>query len=212
MSLVRCFAVVLLLVGSVLAAPRERSIVLGKWYTVKTWADSGEMGQIRIRKLLVNERVVEYTSGPSHDVTDRLFVVRRAYRMNDSLPKDAPPAPQWVWRLDGWISVDRRTGHVASLNLPAFDPDVSQASWYRDYAAYCGTSDDGAKAYLVVAQLGKRKPILRKEFSGPGCAQPQWERRPSRVTFTAAGERSSFVVRSRGADPQPDSGEEEGPQ
>jgi hypothetical protein len=202
----------LLLAGSSVAASRPRSVVLGKWRTVTTWADSGESGQVKVRKLLVNERVVEYTYGPSHDVTDRLFVIRRAYRMNDTLPADRPQASQWVWRLDGWISVDRLTGHVASLSLPAFDPDISQASWYRDYAAYCGTSEDGAKAYLVVAQLGKRKPILRKEFSGPGCAPPQWERRPSRVTFTAAGERSSFVVRSRGADPQPDSGDEEGPQ
>lgn len=212
MRFARCFAVVLLLAGSGLAAPRQRSVVLGKWSTVTTWSDSGESGQIRIRKLLVNERVVEYTSGPSHDVTDRLFVVRRAYRMNDALPRDAAHAPQWVWRLDGWISVDRLTGHVSSLNLPAFDPEVSQASWYRDYAAYCGTSDDGAKSYLVVAQIGKRKPILRKEFSGPGCAPPQWDRRPSRVSFAAAGEKSSFLIRSRGADPQSGSGEEEVPQ
>jgi hypothetical protein len=108
--------------------------------------------------------------------------------------------------------VDRFTGHIAQLNLPAFDADISQASWYRDYAAYCGTSDDGAKAYLVVSQLGKRKPILRKEFSGLGCAAPKWERGPSRVTFIVAGEKSSFVVRSRSADAQPESNEEEGPQ
>jgi hypothetical protein len=132
--------------------------------------------------------------------------------MNDALPKDTAGSPQWVWRLDGWISVDRLTGHVASLNLPAFDPEVSQASWYRDYAAYCGTSDDGAKSYLVVAQIGKRKPILRKEFSGPGCAPPLWDRRPSRVSFAAGGEKSSFMIRSRGAEPQSGSGEEEAPQ
>jgi hypothetical protein len=98
------------------------------------------------------------------------------------------------------------------LNLPAFDAEVSQASWYRDYAAYCGTSEDGAKAYLVVWQLGKRKPILKQEFSGPGCSPPLWERTPSRVTFILAGEKPSFVIRSRGADPQPEPSEEEGPQ
>jgi hypothetical protein len=212
MASVRCFVVILLLTGSVLAAPRQRSVILGKWHTVRASADAGEGGQIRIRKLLVNDRVVEYTFGPSHDVTDRLFVIRRAYRINDTLPKEEPQTPQWIWRVDGWISVDRVTGHVASLNLPAFDAEVSLASWYRDYVAYCGTSEDGAKAYLVVAQLGKRKPVLRKEFSGQGCASPQWERRPSRVTFMAAGEKSSFAVHSHGADPQPDTGEEEGPQ
>jgi hypothetical protein len=117
-----------------------------------------------------------------------------------------------VWRLDGWISVDRQTGHVAQLNLPAFDSDSSTASWYRDYAAYCGASDDGAKTFMVVAQLGKRKPVLRKEYPGPACAAPKWERSPSRVTFVAAGEKSSFVVHAHSADLQPDAGEEEGPQ
>jgi hypothetical protein len=214
MRLACCLSTALLLAGSGLAAPRERTVVLGKWHTVKTLAESGET-EVRIRRLLVDGRTVEYTSGSPHDVTDRLFVVRRAYRINDALPllrESAPPAPQWIWRLGGWISVDRITGHVVSLNLPAFDSEVSLASWYRDYAAYCGTSEDGGRAYLVVWQLGKRKPILKQEFSGPGCSPPLWERTPSRVTFVLAGEKPSFVIRSRGADPQPESSEEEGPQ
>jgi hypothetical protein len=213
MRLARCLSMVLL-AGSGLAASRDRAVVLGKWHTVKILADSGE-SEVKIRRLLVDGRTVEYTSGPPHDVTDRLFVVRRAYRINDALPslhENEPAAPQWTWRLGGWISVDRLTGRVAPLNLPGFDAEVSQASWYRDYAAYCGTSEDGAKAYLVVWQLGKRKPILKQEFSGPGCSSPLWERTPSRVTFVLAGERPSFVIRSRGADPQPESNEEEGPQ
>jgi hypothetical protein len=213
MRFARCFSVVLLLAGSAWATPRERTVLLGKWHTVKTPAEAGET-EIRIRKLLVDGRMVEYTAGSPHDITDRLFVVRRAYRINDALPSphESAPPPQWIWRLGGWISVDRITGHVAALNLPAFDAEVSLASWYRDYAAYCGTSEDGAKAYLVVWQLGKRKPILKQEFSGPGCPPPLWERTPSRVTFILAGEKPSFVIRSRGADPQPESSEEEGPQ
>lgn len=214
MYFVRCFSVLLLLAGTGLAAPRERTVVLGKWHTVKTLAESGESGEIRVRSLLVDGRGLEYTSGSPHDVTDRLFVVRRVFRINDALPSphgDAPAAPQWIWRLGGWISVDRLSGHVAQLNLPAFDPEISQASWFRDYAAYCGTSEDGAKAYLVVWQLGKRKPILKQEFSGRGCSPPLWERTPSRVTFTLAGEKPSFVIRSHGADPQPETSEEEGP-
>jgi hypothetical protein len=202
---------ILLFAASGFAAPREHTVALGKWHTVKTMSDSGEARDVKIRRLIVDGRVKEYTSGPAHEVTDRLFVLRRAYRVNDALPDDRQKAPQWTWRLDGWISVDRSTGHIAQLNLPVFDPEISEASWYRDYAAYCGTSDDGSKAFLVVSQLGKRKPVLRKEFSGPGCGAPKWERGPSRVTFTAAGEKNSFIVRSRGADPQPEANEE-GPQ
>jgi hypothetical protein len=98
--------------------------------------------------------------------------------------------------------------------LPAFDGDSSEASWYRDYAAYCGASDDGLKTYLVVSQLGRKKPILKKEYPGPSCAAPKWERSPSRVTFVAAGEKTSFVVHAHSADLQAETAaetEEEGP-
>ncbi len=202
---------VLLLTSGAAAAPREHNVFLGKWRIVQALPDSDEARLIKVRRLIVDGRIREYTSGPSHDVTDRLFVVRRAYRLNDSLPEDRQKTPKWVWQLGGWISVDRVTGHVAQLNLPAFDSETSEASWYRDYAAYCGASEDGGKSYFVVWQVGKRKPLLKKEFAGPGCAPPKWERAPSRVTFTVAGETSSFVVRSRGADPRPEPEDEEGP-
>ena len=64
------------------------------------------------------------------------------------------------------LLVDRETGRVSQLNLPNFDAFYSLASWYRDYAAYCGVSDDGAKVFAIVAQLGSRKPILKREL-GP---------------------------------------------
>jgi hypothetical protein len=174
--------------------------------------ESGAAQRVKIRILLVDDRVKEHTVGAPHEVTDRLFVMRRAYQQNDSLPDDAKKPPRWIWRLGGWISIDRMTGHIAQLNLPAFDAEISAASWYRDYAAYCGSSDDGSKVYMMVSQLGKRKPILKKEFPGPGCPAPKWERGPSRVTFMAAGEKASFIVHGHGADLQPETAEEEGPQ
>ena len=204
---------VITLCATGIAAPRQHTIVLGKWRTVQIAHDpaDGSNDTTRVRELIVDGRLREYTSGPLHDVTDRLFVIRRAQRFNDALPDDGQKS-RWVWRLDGWISVDRQTGHVAQLNLPAFDPESSQAAWYRDYVAYCGSSDDGAKLYSVVFELGKRKPLLKKEVAG-SCAPPKWERNPSRVTFNVGGERSSFVVRTRAADQQGESNtEEEGPQ
>ena len=175
-------------------------------------SDSGTAQPATVRELLIDGRVREYLNGAPHEVTERLFVVRRAYRMNDALPEETKKPPQWVWRLGGWISVDRQTGHIAQLNLPAFDGEISQTSWYRDYAAYCGISDDGSKTYMMVAQLGKRKPVLKKEISAASCAAPHWERTPSRVTFLVAGEKTTFAVRARGADLQPETAEEEGPQ
>src|SRR4051812_10957044 len=43
---------------------------------------------LKTRALLVDGRVSEWTTGDSHDVTDRSFVVRRALRINDALPGD----------------------------------------------------------------------------------------------------------------------------
>ena len=44
---------------------------------------------ITVRPLYVDSRLKEFTTGDSHDVTDREFVVRRAFRINDALPDDA---------------------------------------------------------------------------------------------------------------------------
>lgn len=205
--------ITLILYSEVTAAPRQHTVVLGRLRTVEAPDQNGLSTKIKVRELLVDGRVREYTSGTPHDVTDRLFVIRRARRINDSLPSEAGQTARWVWQLEGWISVDRLTGHVAQLNLPAFDPDISEVNWYRDYAGYCGSSDDGSKMYMVVFELGKRKPILKKEFSGATCSAPVWERNPSRVSFNAGGEKSSFAVRAHGTALQPESNsEDEGPQ
>lgn len=207
------FLLVTALIAGASAAPRQHTVVLGRWRTVHIGMESGAAERVKIRALMIDDRVREYTAGSPHQVTDRIFVIRRAHRLNDSLPdEEARRKLHWVWRLDGWLSVDRQSGHVTQLNLPAFDPEISHANWYQDYAAYCGSSDDGARMYMVVFQIGKRKPLLKKEFSGPTCPAPSWERRPSRVTFNILGEKSSFLVRARGADLQAESSEGEGPQ
>ena len=108
-----------------------------------------------------------------------------------------------------WLLVDRQTGRVSALNLPEFDPFYSAVSWYRDYAAYCGVSEDGKKIYAVVTQLGRRKPLLRKylgvaEFSeipDSACLAPRWERAPTRVTFEAKGaDHIVYELRTRALD------------
>ena len=47
---------------------------------------------IKIRALLVDGRVKEYALGVPQERTERLFVMRRAFRVNDSLPNDSGPA------------------------------------------------------------------------------------------------------------------------
>ena len=54
-------------------------------------AAAGET-ELKIRALLVDGQLKEWTTGESHDVTDRSFVVRRALRLNDALPGENPAA------------------------------------------------------------------------------------------------------------------------
>jgi hypothetical protein len=157
-------------------------------------ASAGEES-LKIRPLVVDGAVKEWTSGESHDVTDRTFVVRRAIRLNDVLPGEKSNAGNhWVWQRGPWLLVDRVSGHVSALKLPDYDPGVSQVSWFRDYAAYCGLTSSGKSLYAVVAQLAVHKPVLAKKLTAfqvertePVCAPVQWQREPFRVTFNASG-------------------------
>ena len=129
--------------------------------------------------------------------------------MNDALPAENANATRWQWQRGGWLLVDRVTGRVSQLNLPEFDPFYSTASWYRDYIAYCGVSEDGKKLYAIVAQVGRRKPILKKDAGEPAgtddpdseCPPPVWERTPMRVTFQPDDDQKLvFSIRSRVVD------------
>jgi hypothetical protein len=196
------------------AAVKAHVIAFGKWVSVQTLSTDGSANTavIKIRALIVDGRLKEYATGASHEVTERLFVVRRAFRVNDSLPEDA--APRWQWQVGGWLLVDRLTGRVSVANLPEFDAADSAVSWYRDYAAYCGLSDDGKKSYAIVAQLARRKPILKKAMAmpddGTACPAPVWQRSPARVSFEpASGAKQTFAIRGHVVDVVNDEEQEE---
>ena len=192
------------------ATAKVHEIAFGRWISVQWLAGSGDDKPvtIRVRALLVDGRVKEYVMGAPHDVTERLFVVRRAFRVNDSLPEEG--GIHWQWERGGWLVVDRLTGRVSALNLPEFDPYHSAANWYRDYVAYCGVADDGKKAYAFVVQLNRRKPILKKALMeavpddlppDSVCIAPAWQRDPVRVTFAPSGNSSqTFSIRGRAVD------------
>lgn len=203
------------------AAPRKtHSVVLGAVKRVsysKTGDPSGAAtgeDTLKVRALLVDGVLKEWTTGDAHDVTDRSFVVRRVIRLNDALPTDTLALPekanqdktspekasqekrtQWVWQRGPWLLVDRTTGRVTALRLPDYDPGVSQVSWFRDYAAYCGITASGKSLYAVVAQIAARKPVLAKKLAAfdaenhpdPVCAPPDWQREPLRIAFHPTG-------------------------
>ena len=202
------------------AGSKVHVIAFGKW-TNAPWSPGmaeDKVLTLKVRALIVDGRVREYATGVPHDVTDRLFVVRRAFRVNDSLPEESEA--RWRWQRGGWLLVDRLTGHISPINLPEFDAFSSAASWYRDYVAYCGVSDDGKKTYAMVAQISRRKPVLKKALSNDGlaedagpdsaCPAPAWQRGPVRVSFEVAGTaKQTFSIRGHVVDLVNDAEEEE---
>jgi hypothetical protein len=196
--------------GEALAVPKQHVISFGKWTAAKWYVGpEAKAIDVKIRALYVDTRLKEYTTGPSHDVTDRLFVVRRMFRLNDTLPSETTAAPKWTWERGGWLLVDRVTGRVTQVTLPEFDPFYSTPSWYRDYIAYCGVSDDGKKLFAIVAELGRRKPILKKplgeadgdDLPDSECPAPAWQREPVRVTFEPDdSQKLTFSVRGHAVD------------
>jgi hypothetical protein len=169
---------------------------------------------LKVRSLMVDGALKEWTTGDAHDVTDRSFVIRRAMRLNDALPSESIGAGSntspgrtpgaaarqndWVWQRGPWLLVDRVTGHIAALKLPDYDPAVSQVSWFRDYAAYCGLTASGKSLYAVVAQLAARKPVMAKKLAAfdarshpdVSCGATDWQREPLRITFHPEGKES----------------------
>lgn len=192
------------------AAPHTHTVTLGKATTVKLFIDPDEKQplDIKIRNLFVDGKLREFTTGETHDITERQFVIQRVYRVNDSLPHEDRTPPRWRWQRGGWLLVDRISAHITPLHLPYFDAYYSDVSWYRDYAAYCGITDAGDKLLAIVTQAATRKPILRKQLGpvkpaaeGPECERPTWERQPPRVTFNLRNNKKlTFTVRGRAAD------------
>jgi hypothetical protein len=216
-------AIVIFMQTSAAGTSKPHIMTFGKWTTVQWFPDpaaaarTGEVKPLtlKVRPLLVDAHIKEFTLGPAHDVTDRLFVVRRAFRVNDSLPQESTSSPRWQWQRGGWLLVDRGTGRISPINLPEFDVFYSSATWYRDYAAYCGISDDGKKVFAVVVQISRRKPALKKLLDGvnapdaevkdaspdSACSAPAWQRDPARVTFEPAGApKQTFAIRGHVVD------------
>lgn len=189
------------------AAPRPHGVHLGAARSVPYSREGDPAGaktgehELKVRALIADGQVKDWTTGDEHEVTRRSFVVRRALRLNDSLPGDKSTV--WVWQRGPWLLVDRASGHVSALKLPDYNPAVSRVVWFRDYGAYCGVTPSGKSLYAVVAQLAVRRPVLARKLGPfdaqtsprPACGMPEWQRQPLRVTFHPAdGNAVSFDI------------------
>ena len=85
------------------------------------------------------------------------------------------------------------TGRITALHLPDFDPVVSDAVWFRDYAAVLrdGADRQGGPVRGGGAQLGARRAVVQKPIGRwpqenhfiPVCKAAAWQRQPMRVTI-----------------------------
>lgn len=145
--------------------------------------------ELKVRPLVVDGKVKEWTTGQIHEITERSFTVRRAIRINDSLPADTKI--HWVWQRGPWLLIDRTSGKVSALHLPDFASGISDLVWFRDYAAYCGLNPTGKQLFAIVAQVEARRPLLARKLApwnpvshpAPACAAAEWQRDPLKVTF-----------------------------
>jgi hypothetical protein len=93
----------LLLAGLSFGASKPHAIGFGKTILAK-WlvgADESHSIEIKVRPLYIDSRLKEFTLGTPHDVTDHLFVVQRAFRLNDALPEERNAALKWQWQRGG---------------------------------------------------------------------------------------------------------------
>jgi hypothetical protein len=121
----------LLFTASALGTTKLHTVSFGKWTSIK-WCvgpNEGKCLDLKTRTLFVDSWAKQFTLGSSHDITDRLFVVCRAFRVNDSLPGEPAVPSRWLWQRGGWLPVDRMTGHISAIALPEFDSYYSVASW-----------------------------------------------------------------------------------
>jgi hypothetical protein len=144
------------LAAAALAAPKPHTINFGKWTPVK-WClgpNEGKCLDLKVRALYVDGRMKEYMLGTAHDVTERLFVIRRAFRVNDTLPGET--APRWVWQRGGWLAVERRLV-------------ISRPSIYRSSIPIIPRSAGTATMRLIAAFQMTARNCTRLCFSWGGA-------------------------------------------
>lgn len=179
------------------ATRRIHSAGLGEWHSVPYAphpdATSPATGQLRIRPLIVDGRLADWTTGEPHMITAQTFTVQQVLRVNNALPAD--PKPSWIWQLGPWLLANRSTGHVATLHLPDFYPTVSEVVWFQNYAAYCGLKPTGQFLYGIVFEVGIHKPLAAQKIAHwspvrhpePACAPALWQIAPLRVSLQPTG-------------------------
>src|SRR3989442_6457120 len=116
---------IIVLAGAAMAGAKPHVITFGKSTQVRWLAGTDENSpfELKVRALYVDGKPKEFTIGSPHEITERLFVVRRAFRVNDSLPDEA--TPRWLWQRGGGGLGCCAGWRVTPLHIASVDPPCS---------------------------------------------------------------------------------------
>jgi hypothetical protein len=184
------------------AAPRKAHVVvLGATRQVRysktgdpAGAAQGEM-ELKIRALLVDGVLKEWTTGEAHDVTDRSFVVRRVIKLNDSLPNECSasgdktgdgnkPTPS----VDSAPSNKPTSGDKATAGVkPASAPAASSARAASPWVWQRGP-------WLLVDRVTGHVIALKLPHYEPGVSEVSWFRDYGAYCGVTANGKSLYAV------------------
>ena len=121
--------------------------------------------ELKVRALLVDGAVKEWTTGDAHDVTERSFVIRRVIKLNDALPSDkSGPGDKPATGDKPTAGVKPASAHAASTARAASTaPAASSWVWQRG-------------PWLLVDRQTGHIVVLKLPYYNPGVSQVVWFR------------------------------------
>jgi hypothetical protein len=147
--------------------------------------------ELKVRALLVDGVVKEWTTGDAHDVTDRSFVVRRAIKLNDSLPSEQAGEPSSTKTGEGSATGDKTVqggkpaANSAAKPGPSVKPKPTSAAehwvWQRG-------------PWLLVDRVTGHAVALKLPDYDPGVSQVSWFRDYGAYCGLTAGGKSLYAV------------------
>ncbi|MGD0831985.1 MAG: hypothetical protein ABR907_13660 [Terracidiphilus sp.] len=154
------------------AAPRKvHTVVLGAARKVPyskigdpAGAAQGET-ELKIRALLVDGVLKEWTTGEAHDVTDRSFVVRRVLKINDTLPNYIPGPSDNQMPGDKAATNDQSSPAAKPVLANKTKPESAQEHWVWQRGPW-----------LLVDRVTGHIIALKLPDYDPGVSQVAWFR------------------------------------
>jgi hypothetical protein len=194
------------------AAPRKAHVVvLGAARKVaysKVGDPAGALAgetELKVRALVVDGVLKEWTTGDAHDVTDRSFVVRRAIKLNDSLPSEQTGEPSSTKTGEGTTPGEKvgaasivKTGDKPATGEKAVPGGKSAAN-----SAYSGKPKPVSLAehwvwqrgpWLLVDRVTGHAVALKLPDYDPGVSQVVWFRDYGAYCGVTASGKSLYAV------------------